>query len=183
MDKLISKRGFTVVELLIALSILGLVLSLTISAVNWKDRKATDLATELMGHFTSMELAVSLFYNNTNGYPTGLDDASLVPSYLFSPKAPVGFNRTFGTDGYYLGQQTGMATASDNGHYLCASVDVTDGNDAKFVALTMVKEKTPTGKFFYNTADCTVNGQVPLSYMADPVAPATIYLAYWLTRD
>lgn len=183
MEKIADRRGFTIVELLIALSILGLVLSLTISAVNWKDRKATDLATELMGHFTSMELAVSLYNNNTNTYPASLADANFVPSYLFPPKAPQGFDRTFSTDGYYLGQQTGQATSSNNGYFICAMVTVDNSSDARFVALTKVKEKTPTGKFFYNTTNCTTNGSAPLSDIAAPSGTTTIYLAYWLTRD
>lgn len=188
MKKIADRRGFTIIELLIALSILGLVLSLTISAVNWKDRRATDLSTELMGHFTSIELAASLYNNNTNTYPASLADASFVPSYLFPPKAPQGFDRAFGNatggGGYHLGQQTGQTTTSNNGYFICAKVTVDNSSDARFVALQKVKEKTPTGKFFYNsTNDCTTTGLAPLSDMAAPSGTTTIYLAYWLTRD
>lgn len=188
MKKITDKNGFTIIELLIALSILGLVLSLTISNVNWKDRKAADMSTELMGHLTSMELAVSLYFNNTNGYPTGLGDTAFVPSYLFAPRAPVGFDRTFGVGGYYLGQQTVDATTSNNGHYICGSVTLTTGaTDARYVALTKVAEKTPTGKFYYAptsaTVDCLTDGKVPLAIGAAPAATDTIHYVYWLTRD
>jgi prepilin-type N-terminal cleavage/methylation domain-containing protein len=188
MEKIVDRKGFTVIELLIALSILGLVLSLTISAVNWKDRKATDISTELMGHFTSMELAVSLYHNNTSAYPVSLADANFVPSYLFPPKAPVSFDRAFGNatggGGYYLGQQT---TGIAKGYFLCAHVTgIADSSDAKFIALTMVKEKTPTGKFFYNTGICTTDGSAEAAADIAPasVSPTTdIYLVYWLTRE
>lgn len=178
-----NRKGFTVIELLIAITLLGLVIALTISAVNWKSSKAADIATKLGADFTSIEMAFSLYQNNTGSYPTGLSDTNFVPAYLFPPKGDsTVVDTTWQQNGYYLGQQTGQATPN-NGYFVCTKLGVANSSDVRYIALaTNMNGQSPSSKFYFNTSDCSSNGGAATTNMSAPSGATTIYAVYWLTR-
>ena len=93
-------RGFTLVELLIVIVILGILATVTVFAVRGMTDKAktnTCAADE-----KAMEVAVEAFYADTGAYPA--NGAALVPNFLRSPSP------NFTTDG--AGSVDGIGTCA-----------------------------------------------------------------------
>jgi len=171
-----NNLGFTMVELLFSLTLIAFVIGLSVSAVNFKSRSADNTETELVGAFSSIEAATQNYLHDKSSYPTGLTDASFVPVYLFPPRAPSVFDRTYGVSGFSMARQTGQASPN-NGYYVCAKVSVDNATDYKFEAIKQVAARVSVNKFFYNTA-CPA-----LTNAADPAGATTLYPTYWITRE
>lgn len=164
-----SNRGFTLIEIMVALAMVAVAVGLMISAVNLKDSTTQNTASQVLSDMNSIEMAFNRYLSDKGTYPAsgtdGFTDATFVPSYIFEPKPPTGF-----TD--YILKSSGAQ------YFICSSIDVTGPTDPKFLALkTNITGKAPTGKFFYSTTACPAT----LS-MADPAGAATVNLTYYLIR-
>lgn len=170
-----NDKGFTLIEILIAVTLLSVATALLLGTVNYQDRAARNTADKITTDFGAIEAAFNNFYADKSGYPTGLGDVTFVPLYLFVPKAPSTYDGTYGTNGYNLGLRTGQASPN-NGYYLCAKASVTGAADTNWLATTYIGQRLSPNKYFVNTScPATTN-------MAAPGGAATIYLTIWLTR-
>lgn len=133
-------RGFTLIELLVVIVIIGILTSLTISALGTSRQKGRDAAR--ISDIKQLQLTLELYYNSgNNSYPAAL--TSLSPTYItILPRDP-----KTGANYYYA--QTGSGT----GYHLGALLELynTDmlQNDA---------DATTTG-FGGATKDC-VSGSI-----------------------
>jgi general secretion pathway protein G len=71
-------KGFTLVELLIVIVILGILATVTVFAVRGITNKAN--TNSCNAEQRTIETAIEAFYADNNGEPTGLGD--LIPEYL-----------------------------------------------------------------------------------------------------
>lgn len=170
-----NHRGFTLIEMLLVITLIGGVLAILSTGLRWGERHAEQVASQLMSDFAAIESAVLSYEEDKNSYPAGLGDATFAPAYIFPPVVPTGFYTAYGVSGYNLDLRSGQP-APDNGYYICAKVSVPKATDAKYRAIKLVAGKIATSKFFYNTA-CPAD-----SDMADPAGAATVYATYWITR-
>ncbi|MFA7252444.1 MAG: type II secretion system protein [Candidatus Paceibacterota bacterium] len=75
-----SKSGFTIIEVLVVIGIIAILTVLifpSITQIRAKNRDA-----EKVADIAAIQLALSLFYNKTGGYPTDLNDTLLNTNYL-----------------------------------------------------------------------------------------------------
>lgn len=82
-----NQRGFTLVEILIAVALIGLALALMVSGINWSSRTAAMLQDKLVNDMREIETAVQRYRID---YPNGPVPtmAALSPLYLAAPRAP-----------------------------------------------------------------------------------------------
>lgn len=190
--KKLAVSGFTLIELVIAMTLLALAVSLSISAVNYGDRAKSDVANELISRLSAIEGAFNLYYADKSTYPVttagntykdALNDTSFVPQYLFIPPASKAFlgtwtvigSETGGTLGWMVGLKTGAA-APNNGYYVCAkAADATvEATDLTYMAVLDAAGKMSSNKMFYG-ASCPVVANTAAS-------GGVLYVTYWLTR-
>lgn len=171
-----NNKGFTLVELMVVITLIAFVVAISVNYTNYDDRAARNNASKLIADFTTVEGNVGVYQAEKGIYPTGLTDASFVPSYLFVPIPPTSWDVSYGTSGYFLAQRTGQA-APNNGYYVCAKTTITGATDTNWLAMGYVAEKLSSNKFFYNTScPATVN-------MGAPGGAVTLYATYWITRN
>lgn len=189
-----GKDGFTMIELVVAMTLLALGVALSVSAINYGDRAKNDVANELMSKFTTIEGAFNLYYADKSTYPAtgtgkqGFNDTAFVPIYLYPPPAAKLFLGTFaadgaetgGTYGFQLGLKT-TGSAPDRGYYVCAKAEDTTvsstagSEDTVFLAVKdVVKTKLSSNKVYYGTSCPVVEDTAP--------GGSTLYVTYWLTR-
>ena len=177
-----STAGFTMIELIVALTLLAFITTLTMNYVNFSSRAVENLSVRLLSDFTNLEAGFSSYSydkgtdvvdSNANG--EYLDEATLVPVYAFVPKISTGFDAGYGVSGFSLRKRTGQA-APNNGFFICARASVSGADATEFLAIKDIASKTAATKFYYNTA-CPETAN-----MADPAGAATVYTTYWLSR-
>lgn len=172
-----KNRGFTLVEIMLALTLVTLASVLLMGVVNYSDRTARNNASQITTAFAAIESAVNRYWNDKNGvYPTGLTDSTFVPTYLFIPALPASFDATYGTNGFYFGQQTGQASPN-NGYYVCARANVTGASDPNWLTAGFIGNYLSAQKYFYNTS-CPAT-----SNMGAPAGATTVLYTMWLTRS
>lgn len=170
-----NNRGFTLIEILVVLALVGMLIAITTGLLNYSGWMVNSESSDLVGSFESIDTAYLNYVNDKNTAPTGLNDATFVPTYLFPPIAPSGFDRSYGVSGFNLGSQTGQA-APNNGDYVCARAIVSGAGATEYKAIKAAALSMPSLKFFYNTSCPSV------SNMADPGGTATVYVTNWFTR-
>jgi general secretion pathway protein G len=81
-----SQSGFTLIELIVVVTIVGILASVALINVRYATRKANEAA--LKDNLFTMRKAIDTYYGDKQHYPATLD--ALVPNYLRSiPKDPV----------------------------------------------------------------------------------------------
>jgi general secretion pathway protein G len=81
-----DQRGFTLIELIVVTTIVGILASVAVVNVKYAQRKAREAA--LMDNLKSMRTAIDNFYADKQRYPADLNE--LVPNYLKNvPKDPI----------------------------------------------------------------------------------------------
>ena len=81
-----SEKGFTLIELIIVVTIIGILAGLAIVNVKFAQRKAREAA--LMDNLSTMRKAIDNFYADKQRYPSDLNE--LVPNYIRAiPKDPI----------------------------------------------------------------------------------------------
>ena len=84
-----SQAGFSLIELLVVVTIIGLLAGIAMVQVKYAIRKAQEAA--LKENLHSMRTAIDNFYADKQRYPANLEE--LVPNYLKSvPKDPITMN-------------------------------------------------------------------------------------------
>lgn len=73
-----SQNGFTLMELIIVVSIIGLLAGIAVANVKFATRKAREAA--LMDNLATMRKAIDNFYADKQRYPATLDE--LAPNYI-----------------------------------------------------------------------------------------------------
>ena len=146
MKKKIFSRGFTLVELLVVIALIGILATLLLLQLNTARAKARDV--QRITAVTQIRQAVELFYNDCGSYPvdvygTAIDCGATagVGHFMSSGKVPVDPNSTTtSTINYYYGRGT---TASQ--YQVSAELEQNNGSlksDADIPATGW----TPTGK-------------------------------------
>lgn len=69
-----SRRGFTLIELIVVISIIGVLSTLIINNLN--DARARARDTKRKQELSSLKTALRLYYNDYQTYPVNLDDFS-----------------------------------------------------------------------------------------------------------
>jgi general secretion pathway protein G len=85
-EKRASQKGFTLIELIVVVTIIGLLAGIAVANVKFAQRKAREAA--LMDNLSTMRKAIDNFYADKQRYPTDLNE--LVPNYMRKiPKDPI----------------------------------------------------------------------------------------------
>jgi general secretion pathway protein G len=81
-----KQKGFTLIELIIVVTIIGILAGLAIVNVRFAQRKAREAA--LMANLSTLRKAIDNFYADKQHYPTDLNE--LAPNYVKTiPKDPI----------------------------------------------------------------------------------------------
>ena len=81
-----KERGFTLIELIVVVTIIGLLAGIAVANVKFAQRKAREAA--LMDNLATMRKAIDNFYADKQRYPNDLNE--LVPNYMRKvPKDPI----------------------------------------------------------------------------------------------
>ena len=81
-----SQKGFTLIELIIVVTIIGILAGIAIMNVRFAQRKAREAA--LMDNLATMRKAIDNFYADKQRFPADLNE--LVPNYMRAvPKDPI----------------------------------------------------------------------------------------------
>jgi general secretion pathway protein G len=81
-----NQKGFTLIELIVVVTIIGILAGLAIVNVKFAQRKAREAA--LMENLSTLRKAIDNYYADKQHYPSDLND--LVPNYLHKiPKDPM----------------------------------------------------------------------------------------------
>lgn len=173
-----GQHGFTLVEILIAIALIGMALALMVSNINWSDRSVANLKNQVLSDATSIETAFSNYYNDKNTYPTSLADGNFTPAYIYAPNTPEGFDETYG-----IQLKSVSGTSPYKGHVVALKIVApqTTGETAWRAAVAL-RDSLPAKKFEICSADPCTSGTVSTA-LAD-AAPATdMYVHYWLRRQ
>lgn len=171
-----KNNGFTLIEILISITLLTVLILISASYMNYNPMLISSEANQLMSGYADIEGAFNRYVSEKNANPTGLTDATFVPIYLFVPMPPGAFDTTYGTSGYTLTQVTGQ-TSPNNGWVICNKIGVSGATDLNYLAVKKAASSLSAQKYFYNTS-CGAT-----SNMADPGAAATVYTNYWISRS
>ncbi len=171
-----NSKGFTFLEILVALSILSALLVLSTTNVNSEKFTVETISGGLLSGFSDISLSLTNYQSDKNAMPTGLDDTSFASWYIYPPNAPNGFDQSYGVNGFRLAHQTGQPSPQ-NGWFVCAKATVSGPTDVKWQAITQTAQNLSSGKFFYNTS-CPA-----LSNMAAPGGTSTVYVTNWITNE
>jgi general secretion pathway protein G len=74
------RRGFTIIEILVVIGIIAVLTVIVFPSIN--NIRAKNRDTERVADIATIQLGLSLFYNQTGSYPTTLSDPNLVPKYF-----------------------------------------------------------------------------------------------------
>ena len=135
-----SQKGFTLIELIIVVTIIGILAGLAIVNVKFAQRKAREAA--LMDNLATMRKAIDNFYADKQRYPSDLNE--LVPNYIRRiPPDPI----TKQTDWEVI-MDDPYASGSDGGEPIPAETDPEATSqpgitDVKSVAEGMTLDNVP----------------------------------------
>ena len=108
--------GFTLIELLVVIAIIGILATIVMVSLNTARAKARD--ARRISDVRQIQLALQMFYDATGAYPTALNVAGFIPTYLsVEPKDPDGTTSyqycVSAAKGYHLGTKaTGLEAAN-----------------------------------------------------------------------
>lgn len=86
MNFLTKQRGFTLIELLVVIAIIGILSSVVLASLNSARQKSRD--ARRIGDIKQLQLALEMYYDSNNGYPTTASGTSALVSGGFIPIAP-----------------------------------------------------------------------------------------------
>jgi general secretion pathway protein G len=136
-----NQKGFTLIELIIVVTIIGLLAGIAVANVKFAQRKAREAI--LMDNLSTMRKAIDNFYADKQRYPNDLNE--LVPNYLRKiPKDPI----TDQVDWEVIMDDPLAAGMGEDGEPMSAETDpeaVTQPGivDVKSVAVGMTLDNVP----------------------------------------
>lgn len=163
------------VELLITLTLIGLVVSLSVSLMRpdaWMVSAQTSAVAADLGNLESAAMA---YRSDKGDWPSSLSDAGFVPAYVFAPRVPDGFDRSYGVGGYLLGETVGEAVGN-NGHRICMRFVPDSASDIAWRVAKSVSEDMAVSRSFV-ASSCGAVADEPFSAGADT------FVTYWLYRN
>lgn len=171
-----GRKGFTLIELLVVITLLATIMAIMVSSKSMSNYAASNTANKIGSDLALIQNGATTYNTDKNAYPTGMTDATFVPTYLFAPMVPAGWDATYGTNGYFMGLQSGQATPN-NGEYVCARANnVGSAVDLNWLAATLITQQYAPTQYYVNTSCMAV------ANMAAPVIPTTVYITFWITR-
>ena len=158
-------KGFTLIEILLVLMVIGMIISIMQSNMNYAGIFRQDYVNDYLSDVTDMEISVSNYLSDKEKYPEGevdndldgaqerelknfLTDTTFVPDYLFPPKSPGNFDQDFGRDGYFVTQ------AASGAIFVCARVKEVAEGDLSYKAIVELADKLPDYRFTASSTKC-----------------------------
>lgn len=108
-----NKKGFTLVELVVVIAILGILAGIAIP--RFMDATATARGAKIVADMRTIESAVSMSYAKTGAYVTTLENLVSYGYLASSPKPPVG--------NYTIAESGKTGTTTDSSVYTLAATD------------------------------------------------------------
>ncbi|HEX2059586.1 MAG TPA: type II secretion system protein [Thermoanaerobaculia bacterium] len=137
-----SQRGFSLMELIVVVTIIGILVSVAIVNVKYAQRKAREAA--LMDNLFQMRKAIDNFYADKQRYPSDLNE--LVPNYIRRiPKDPI----TQQVDWEEVIDDP-LSQTGDNGEYIPAETDPEAVTQPGVVDVKSVAKGTTLNNVPYN---------------------------------
>ncbi len=172
--RLMSNTGFTMIELVVVVTLLALIIAIVVPLVNvnMAENKKKTLQSRLISDFTAMESALGFFVTTKNDYPTHasnlLSDTNFVPSFLMPPKVSSELDTSYGVNGYLMFK-------NDSGYYVCVKTPAVTSSSEVFKTIKDLALNYPN-KIYYNTT-CPSS-----SNMTDPDTATQVIVTYWMVR-
>ncbi len=136
-----AQKGFTLIELIVVVTIIGLLAGIAVANVKFAQRKAREAV--LMDSLSTMRKAIDNFYADKQRYPNDLNE--LVPNYIRKiPKDPI----TEQADWQVLMDDPLAAGMGEDGEFMSAETDPEALSqpgivDVKSVAVGMTLDNVP----------------------------------------
>jgi prepilin-type N-terminal cleavage/methylation domain-containing protein len=160
----INCAGFTIIELLVAVTILGFLVAASISVINFRQDAVRQTASKITSDMSSIEMAFTNYSISRNAFPTGLTDPTFVGGvFLFVPTPPDGFTP------YTM-------SSNADGFFICTSATVSGTADFRYQSILRVQSNSPQGKSFRNTICPAITNVDPATF------PATLHFTWWIFR-
>jgi len=182
-------KGFTLVELLIAITILAVILSISMSYNSQEGQREILFSNKIESQLSSLESALETYNeardeypskddtNCSNEYPVNYSESclpDLIPSFLVAvPKPQPTLN--FINEEYY------QYYKDDDIVYLCFSVK-DNLSKTEWNALKRFKEKQDEGKVYFSDTECGAIADY-VTPLPDNPPGMTIYITYWIRRS
>ena len=90
-----NSKGFTIIELLVVISIIGLLSTISVVALNGARKKSRD--AKRIADINNLQTALELYYNDNNGYPIFTSAITLGPTTAYGK---LGYGSGCGTAGF-----------------------------------------------------------------------------------
>ncbi len=174
----LKNNGFSILEVIIVLSLLLLTTSLTISYLDITRPTQAKYESMLATHFSSLEAAIKNYADSKGTYPddnttNGLivnstNFPDLVPGFIMPAAPPEGV-----TGYYYNRENTGSGSLRDMYLYVFAN---TDASTAYYKAFKSLAAQYPEKVF------CNTSHGVQSNMSSDPSSTTTVYLTWWIKR-
>src|SRR5690242_16357332 len=118
-----QKRGFTLIELVIGVALIGLLASIAVSKINDVIRRAQEARTK--GNLAILRASIAAYLANSGGsYPSVLEDVTQGPMPVLS-KIPLKLTPPYHPEGNSVsnGPRAAMADSRGDWYYFNASAD------------------------------------------------------------
>ncbi|MEX0621597.1 MAG: type II secretion system protein [Candidatus Woykebacteria bacterium] len=96
---LASKKAFTLVELLVVISIIAVLVTIVIIAINPQTLIRNTNDTKKRTELNQVKTSLQLYFNDNQAYPASADLADLTPTYMKQDPTNLGYTVEYESDG------------------------------------------------------------------------------------
>ncbi|MEI7777687.1 MAG: type II secretion system protein [bacterium] len=135
----IRKNGFTLIEILVVVSIMGILLSIVMENIGSAQARSRD--HKRISDIKSLQLALEQYYDGNNAFPTAGNLSVLAPAYVPSiqtdpsTKAPYDYSTGLNNNSFCLGAQLEITSTTSLSDDAGCSTGVTPTNPANYYTL------------------------------------------------